>query len=537
MSLSTPQRLTVTVSALSPYGEGIAVAEGKEIYLPQTMIGEVLEVEVGEPFTPNSKRCPGKVLRFIKADPQHVLPEHYECAFYGRCGGCQLQHVSYEQQLVVKQQAIISALHEVEQQVGPECKLQGAIDDLVTCTSRPCRFKSLRYFGTDVQGALTLGFYAGRSHEVVPVDSCPLEPELFGVLSQSLLKLCQDLHLAAYQEPASPPVARKGKSKGKKQESPAASAATAAQAATDSEATCLAQTMSQPHPQLRALLWREGDDGAILGCLVLTQQPEDRIEQALRDWAQTHHVQSMVLSVNNSSGNALHMTVSKSLVGAEGITKTLLGQKFQVQAPTFLQVNYEVCERLYQAAIAHCVQQEQKLETAQRTGAGAVTAADGAVASADGMVSGVALDLYCGVGTMTLGLAPHFTQVWGVEVVSPSIAAAQANAVANGLSNTHFVVADVATELPRLLTQLKHEALPLKAIIADPSRAGLGAAVKALATVKGPCQLSLVFCALTALKRDLPPLLQAGWQLNKVQGFDMFPHSQHVETLVCLSKN
>lgn len=529
MSLSTPQRLTVTVSALSPYGEGIAVADGKEIYLPQTMIGEVLEVEVGEPFTPNSKRCPGKVLRFIKADPHHVLPEHYECAFYGRCGGCQLQHVSYEQQVAVKQQAIASALNEVEQQVGPECKLQGALAALVTCTSRPCRFKSLRYFGTDEHGVLTLGFYAGRSHEVVPVDSCPLEPERFGELSQSLLKLCQDLHLAAYQEPAPTPVGRKGKSKGKTQEQAAVSAAT------EPAATSVAQTMSQP--QLRALLWREGDDGAILGCLVLTQQPADNIEQALRDWAQAHHVQSMALSVNNSSGNALHMTVSKSLVGAEGITKTLLGQKFQVQAPTFLQVNYEVCERLYQAAIAHCVQQKKEQAAVLRTGAGAVTAADGAGASADGMVSGVALDLYCGVGTMTLGLAPHFTQVWGVEVVSPSIAAAQANAAANGMSNTHFVVADVATELPRLLTQLKREALPLKAIIADPSRAGLGAAVKALAAVKGPCQLSLVFCALTALKRDLPPLLKAGWQLNKVQGFDMFPHSQHVETLVCLSKS
>ena len=67
---------------------------------------------------------------------------------------------------------------------------------------------------------------------------------------------------------------------------------------------------------------------------------------------------------------------------------------------------------------------------------------------------------------------------------------------------------------------------------------GLGEAnAKLLGKVPGPCRLAVIFCALTALKRDLPLLLKGGFKLDYVQGFDMFPGSQHVETLVCLTKD
>ena len=60
---------------------------------------------------------------------------------------------------------------------------------------------------------------------------------------------------------------------------------------------------------------------------------------------------------------------------------------------------------------------------------------------------------------------------------------------------------------------------------------------KLFGKVPGPCRLAVIFCALTALKRDLPLLIKGGFKLDYVQGFDMFPGSQHVETLVCLTKD
>ena len=309
---------------------------------------------------------------------------------------------------------------------------------------------------------------------MVAVESCPLEPARFATLSQSLLQCCRELQLPAYDEGA------------------AATSAAAGAGAVNAVA-------ANAQGQLRALLWRQGDGDEILGCLIVSGPLPDAAKQALAQWAEREKVTSFSLGYNSKAGNALFTADIELLHGKAGITKTLMGLKFNVFVPTFLQVNYEICEQLYQAAI---------------------------------------LDLCCGVGTMTLALAQHFAHVVGVEIVPEAISAAADNAQLNCITNTRFIAADLQQVLPRLLKEQKQQGKQVRAIIADPARVGLGAAnVKALAAVAGPCQLSLIFCALPALKRDLPELLKRGFKIDYVQGFDMFPYSSHVETLVLLSKS
>ena len=132
---------------------------------------------------------------------------------------------------------------------------------------------------------------------------------------------------------------------------------------------------------------------------------------------------------------------------------------------------------------------------------------------------------------MSLFLASHFKQVIGIEIVEDAISAAKENADLNGINNVSFIASDLKKILPSLINE------NVKAVIADPARAGLGEAnCRALNRLKGNVKLALIFCSLTALKRDLPVLLKGGWKINNVQGVDMFPHSTHVETLVLLSK-
>lgn len=492
--LEAGDRVVVTVQKQSPQGEGIAFCGDKEIYIPLGLCGEEVEVELGQPFARGSKRCPGKVLRYLKPSAQRVDAADYECPAYEQCGGCQLMHLQYKEQLRLKQSDIAAALREVEATVGHDLDIEHCLREVVPCNVRPCRFKSLRYFAA-AQGQLELGFYVARSHELVAVESCPLEPARFATLSQSLLQCCRELQLPAYDEGAA-------------STSAAAGAGAVNAVAADAQG------------QLRALLWRQGDGDEILGCLIVSGPLPDAAKQALAQWAEREKVTSFSLGYNSKAGNALFTADIELLHGKAGITKTLMGLKFNVFVPTFLQVNYEICEQLYQAAIAHCV-----------------AGRDAESSSSEGS-SDVALDLCCGVGTMTLALAQHFAHVVGVEIVPEAISAAADNAQLNGITNTRFIAADLQQVLPRLLKEQKKQGKQVRAIIADPARVGLGAAnVKALAAVAGPCQLSLIFCALPALKRDLPELLKRGFKIDLVQGFDMFPYSSHVETLVLLSKS
>ena len=453
---------TVTITGRDRHGVGIAVLEGKQIYVPHALEGEVMIVKVGAPFTPKSERCPGTIVEILEPSPYRVEPKQH-CAYAGRCGGCQLPHVSYDGQLAYKRADIVAAISAV---VGDKTA-ETLVHPMVPTTARPCRFKSIRYASSQeaARTPLRLGFYAPNSHDLVPIAACPLEPERFAQVAQGLEAALNELKLPSYDE-ISP----------------------------------------KAETSVRALQLRGGDNDSVSAYLIMTGHLTDAQRAALQRTAQDLKLESLTVGYNNAPGNALFTREVELIAGAESITKTLLGARFAVYPNTFLQVNYEICTKLYEAAIAHCAAAQNHH---------------------------LALDLCCGVGTMSLALAQHFDQVIGVEIVAESIAAAKANATANGLAqNCDFIAADMTKALPKLIKNQQ-----INAIIADPARVGLGAAnAQLLGQVPGPCRLAVIFCALTALKRDLPLLLKGGFKLDYVQGFDMFPGSQHVETLVCLTK-
>ena len=109
--LEAGDHVVVTVQKQSPQGDGIAFCGDKEIYIPLGLCGEEVEVELGQPFARGSKRCPGKVLRYIKPSALRVDAADYECPAYEQCGGCQVMHVQYKEQLRLKQSDIADTLY------------------------------------------------------------------------------------------------------------------------------------------------------------------------------------------------------------------------------------------------------------------------------------------------------------------------------------------------------------------------------------------------------------------------------------------
>ncbi len=142
-------------------------------------------------------------------------------------------------------------------------------------------------------------------------------------------------------------------------------------------------------------------------------------------------------------------------------------------------------------------------------------------------------DLYCGIGTLTLPLARDAKQVVGVEIVAPAVEDAKRAAAVNGVGNVEFVKGDAAVELQRLLKS----GLKPDAVVVDPPRKGLAPKLIDSILTCAPEKIGYVSCDCATLARDAKPFVESGkYQLVKAQPVDMFPWTEHVETVAVLTK-
>lgn len=136
---------------------------------------------------------------------------------------------------------------------------------------------------------------------------------------------------------------------------------------------------------------------------------------------------------------------------------------------------------------------------------------------------------------MGLALAPSAEKVLGIELIADAVVSANANAKANGLGNAHFIAGDVGAELARLRDETPEVFATVDAALLDPPRSGLNPqAIETLAAIR-PKRLLYVSCKPESLARDIRALLAHGYRVEgPAQPVDLFPHSQHVETIIAL---
>ncbi len=260
---------------------------------------------------------------------------------------------------------------------------------------------------------------------------------------------------------------------------------------------------------LRHVLVRRGKtSGQVLVVLVTAQEnlPGSRnFVKALREKAPW--VTSVVQNCNPRRTSAVLGSDVRTLYGPGKITDTLCGLQFAISPRSFYQVNPEQTEVLYAKAI----------EFAALTGKETV------------------IDAYCGIGTIGLCAAGRAKQVIGVERNPDAVRNACANAAANKINNARFICAD-ATDWMRAAAQ-PNSGLPHPDVVfLDPPREGsTPACIDAVAAMK-PKRVVYVSCNPETLARDLTHLTRRGWKALKIQPVDMFPHTEHVETVVLLSK-
>ena len=141
-------------------------------------------------------------------------------------------------------------------------------------------------------------------------------------------------------------------------------------------------------------------------------------------------------------------------------------------------------------------------------------------------------DLYCGIGTIGLLIAPRVAEVWGLELVEEAIADAIANARLNEIDNAQFFAGDVRLAMRELVERAGRP----DTLIVDPPRSGLSQKVVRRIIEAAPRRIVYVSCNPTTLAPNAAQLVEAGYVLRRVRPVDMFPQTPHIECVALLER-
>lgn len=216
----------------------------------------------------------------------------------------------------------------------------------------------------------------------------------------------------------------------------------------------------------------------------------------------SERITSIMLNINKERTNLTLGQKNIPLYGKKTITDSLCGLMFEVSPNSFFQINHEQTELLYAKALEYAACSEKD----------------------------TVFDIYCGIGTMTLAAARKSKRAVGIEIVPQAIENAKENAVRNGITNADFICAAAEDAVAKLIG----EGAKPDVVILDPPRKGSDEKTLAAILTARPEKIVYVSCNPATLARDLKFLTAGGYTTAAVTGFDLFPQTNHVETVVKL---
>lgn len=488
--------LTVTIEDMGSDGEGIGKADGFTLFVKDAVIGDTVEVKIVK-----SKKhyAYARVEKVISPSPFRT---EAKCEFYRQCGGCQIQALSYEKQLAFKEGKIRNHLIRIG---GFEESLIDQCMEPIVGMEEPFFYRNKAQYpvGTDKNGRVIAGFYAGRTHSIIGNTRCYLGAKVNEEILEVVLKYMEEYRVKAYDEVTGQGLVRHilirtGFTSGEIM-------------------VCLVinKKMTDVSENLRGMAaaggtWAGGSESD--GLELLPGQ-----DKLVSDLVKIKGMTSVSVSLNGEKTNVIMGKDVITLWGSPTIKDTihvrnmreegfpLTGQDltFKISPLSFYQVNPVQTEKLYSLA----------LEYAHLTGKETVW------------------DLYCGIGTISLFLAQRAKMVYGVEIVPQAIEDARENAVINGIDNAEFYVGKAEEVLPRLY---REEGITADVIVVDPPRKGCDEECLNTMLLMKPERIVYVSCDSATLARDLRVLCDGGYEIGRIRGCDLFGQTVHVETAVLL---
>lgn len=483
--------LTVEITDIGNDGEGIGKVDGYTLFIKDAVIGDKVSCKI---MKAKKNYAYAHLEKVIEPSSDRV---EARCPVARQCGGCQTQNMSYERELAFKQNKVRNNIVRLG---GFDESFVDSIMEPIIGMEEPWRYRNKAQFpiGKDKNGSIIAGFYAGRTHSIIPVTDCLIGTAENKDILDAIIRHMEKNKIEPYDEAS-------GKG------------------------------------LVRHVLIRKGfTSGQIMVCLVLNYKGRGNKKIAGGEYTSLEYISgqkelvtrlsqikgmtSISVSINTDKTNVIMGTEIHTIWGKDTISDTLCGLEFEISPLSFYQVNPVQCEKLYGQAIKY----------AALTGNETVW------------------DLYCGIGTITLSMAKTAGHVYGVEIIPDAIEDAKKNAARNGLSNADFYCGKAEEVLPDFYANghleekdknvlhsecnISESALHPDVIVVDPPRKGCDQACLDTMLKMAPDRIVYVSCDSATLARDLRILVDGGYELKAVRPCDMFSHTVHVETVVLLSR-
>ena len=284
------------IDGMTAEGSGVAHYEGMAVFVPHSAPGDIAEVTV---IKVTGSYAVGKIRRILRPGKGRCEPD---CPSYPRCGGCTFRHLDYAEECRIKRQRVVDAMKRI-----------GGVDqeaEAFIAADRPDRYRNKAQipYGSE-KGQAVFGFYAERSHRIIPFSDCLLQPEVFGAIAQATANFLNDTPNDIYDEAT-------GKGR------------------------------------FRHLYIRRGfATGEIMVCAVVNANGlvrEDEFVRRIR--AVSPEIKSIVINVNREKTNVIMGQKCRTAWGKDTVRDVLCGVTFEISPLSFYQVNRAQAERLYRKA-------------------------------------------------------------------------------------------------------------------------------------------------------------------------------------------
>lgn len=437
--------LIVDIIDYDHLGLGVAKVNNFPIFVPYALVGEKVRIKITR-VTENIAESTLLEVLSESRDRNHDI-----CSNYLKCGGCDLMHMSYKSQLEFKRRSVENTLHRI-----------GNIDIKVNdCVANPnplhYRNKIIVPLGLDKEGHVISGFYEAKSHNIIKNNSCLIEHEHAQEIISYIKELIEKNHLTIYNE-------------------------------------------STNSGLFRNIMLRVNYKGEYMVVFIVKKNQPILVNMGLELIKKFPFIKSIYACVNKEKTNVIlkgefiHLLLDKYLV------EDINGLKFIVHPNSFLQVNHDQCENLYNKVLSYIPLDKSKN----------------------------IIDAYCGVGSITLNLASRAKHVYGIEIVKEAVDNANYNKELNHIDNVDFICGKCEDKIIEL-AKLKD----IDYIVVDPARKGCDQKFLDTVIKMNIKNIIYVSCLPQSLARDAKYLEEFGYKVVEDTPFDMFSQSGHVEN-VCL---
>ncbi|MCR4589200.1 MAG: 23S rRNA (uracil(1939)-C(5))-methyltransferase RlmD [Lachnospiraceae bacterium] len=380
MTYKKNDEIKTVIDGLGNDGEGIAHIDGFPFFIKDTAPGDHVTAKVMK-----VKRNLGfaKLISIDEPSADRIEPV---CPVATACGGCTLQHISYEAELKYKDEKVYNCLRRIG---GIDPEILDGVRQPIVPSEKTSRYRNKAQYpvGVDAEGRAVAGFYSGRTHHIVPETDCKLSPPEFRVILRTVLDFIDEFAVPVYDE-----VTGKG--------------------------------------LIRHVLIRKGfDTGEILTVIVSAGEKIPHSDILAERLAGIPGMKSVCLNINPEKTNVILGKKIIPLFGEAFIEDKLCGLKFRISPLSFYQVNHDVAEKLYQCAIEYAGIKDFGSDTRP--------------AEIWDICCGI------GTITLAAAVQSDNCFVHGVEIVPEAIRDAKMNAELNGITNADFTAAAAEDYLPR----------------------------------------------------------------------------------------